>query len=460
MRSLAVRAGWWVLSVGTMVGLWELAAALDLINRVILPPPSVFVTEIQNQAQFLLPQIGVQRIGGNFVALTAIWASLLRIMSGLALAFIAAVLIGSLAFSLRVFHKLTYPAITLLAPIAPVAWIPFALVAFGIGDGAAIFVVFVGIFFVLELAAVDGMKYGDDHYRVSAGVLAASRRQVVRRGSFPAILPRVFVIVRGDVVGEWVSSVGIVIGIWEITAALGLINTIILPAPHKFVAEIRDQSQFLMPQPGVTAIPLHSAVFTAIGASLRRVLIGLLLGSLAAVLTGSLAFYLRLFRNLTFPTITMLAPIAPAAWIPLAILAFGMGDGAAIFVVFVGIYFTLTLATLNSMNNVDQVYVNTARVLGASRRQIMWHVIFPAILPNLFVVLRMNFFAAWMGVLAAEMVGVRTGLGAVVVMGRQMMNMNLTFLGMAIIGLVGYLLDVGLGLLQKRVLWWRSAARV
>jgi NitT/TauT family transport system permease protein len=90
----------------------------------------------------------------------------------------------------------------------------------------------------------------------------------------------------------------------------------------------------------------------------------------------------------------------------------------------------------------------------------MWHVIFPAILPNLFVVLRMNFFAAWMGVLAAEMVGVRTGLGAVVVMGRQMMNMNLTFLGMAIIGLVGYLLDVGLGILQKRVLWWKSAARV
>src|SRR5262249_4819278 len=160
-----------------------------------------------------------------------------------------------------------------------------------------------------------------------------------------------------------------------------------------------------------------------------------------------------ILRNLTFPTITMLAPIAPAAWIPLAILAFGMGDGAAIFVVFVGIYFTLTLATLNNMNNVDQVYVNTARVLGARRRQLMWHVIFPAILPNLFVVIRMNFFAAWMGVLAAGMVGV-------VVMGRQMMNMNLTFLGMAIIGLVGYLLDVGLGLLQKRMLWWRSAARV
>src|SRR6266571_287035 len=259
LRLLAERAGWWLLSVGTMITLWELAAALDLVNRVILPPPSVFVTEIQNQAQFLLPQIGVQRIGGNFVALTAIWASLVRIMSGLALAFVAAVLVGSLAFSLRVFHKLTYPV------IAPVAWIPFALVAFGIGDGAAIFVVFVGIFFVLELAAV------------------------------------------------------------------------------------------------------------------------------------------------------------------------------------------------NCMKNVDQHYIDTARVLGASRRQVMWNVIFPAILPNLFVIMRVNLFGAWMGVLTAEMAGVNTGLGTIVLVGRQMMNMNLTFLGMAMIGLVGYLLDAGLAVLQRRVLWWRSA---
>src|SRR6266446_773397 len=268
LRLLAERAGWWLLSVGTMITLWELAAALDLVNRVILPPPSVFVTEIQNQAQFLLPQIGVQRIGGNFVALTAIWASLVRIMSGLALAFVAAVLVGSLAFSLRVFHKLTYPVITLLAPIAPVVWIPFALVAFGIGDGAAIFVVFIGSIF------------------------------------------------------------------------------------------------------------------------------------------------------------------------------------------------TLTLGTVNHMRHVDQHYIDTARVLGASRRQVMWNVILPAILPNLFVIMRLNLFGAWTGVLAAEMVGVNTGLGTIVMVGRQMMNMNLTFLGMAMIGLVGYLLDVGFGLIQTRVLWWKSTAQL
>jgi NitT/TauT family transport system permease protein len=87
-------------------------------------------------------------------------------------------------------------------------------------------------------------------------------------------------------------------------------------------------------------------------------------------------------------------------------------------------------------------------------------VIFPAILPNLFVIMRINLFGAWMGVLAAEMVGVRTGMGAIVVAGRQMMNMNLTFLGMAMIGLVGYLLDASFGLIQKRILWWRSSVQL
>ncbi|MGH8065552.1 MAG: ABC transporter permease [Candidatus Entotheonellia bacterium] len=258
----------------------------------------------------------------------------------------------------------------------------------------------------------------------------------------------------------WVLSVGIVMAIWEIAAALHLINAVILPPPHVFIAELQNQAQFLMPQVGVQRIGLHFAALTAIWATLRRVLIGLVLAFATALIIGSLAFYLSIFRHLTFPTITLLAPVAPAAWIPFAILAFGIGDSAAIFIVFVGIFFTLTLATVNNMNNVDQVYINTARVLGASRRQVLQHVIFPAILPSLFIIVRMNLFGAWMGVLGAEMVGVRTGLGAVVVVGRQMMNMNLTFLGMAMIGIVGYLLDVGLSLIQRRVLWWKSSAQL
>jgi ABC-type nitrate/sulfonate/bicarbonate transport system permease component len=222
----------------------------------------------------------------------------------------------------------------------------------------------------------------------------------------------------------------------------------------------QHQAQFLLPQVGVRRIGGNFVALTAIVASLRRVLAGLALAFVAALLTGSLAFYLKVFHKLTFPMLTLLAPIAPVAWIPFALVAFGIGDGAAIFVVFVGIFFTLELATVQSMYNVEQLYINTARVLGANRHQVLRYVIFPAILPNLFVIMRLNLFGAWMGVLAAEMVGVNTGLGTIVLVGRQMMNMNLTFLGMALIGLMGYLLDTGFALVQRRVLWWRSAAHL
>jgi ABC-type nitrate/sulfonate/bicarbonate transport system permease component len=166
LRLFAANAVWWVLSIGIVVAVWEGAAALQLIDPLILPPPHLFIAEIQQQAQFLLPRIGVQRVGANFVALTAINASRQRVLIGLLLAFIASLLIGSFAFYIDVFGKLMLPAVTLLAPIAPVAWIPFALVAFGIGDGAAIFVVFIGIVFTLTLGTVHHMTHVDDEYEL------------------------------------------------------------------------------------------------------------------------------------------------------------------------------------------------------------------------------------------------------------------------------------------------------
>lgn len=258
----------------------------------------------------------------------------------------------------------------------------------------------------------------------------------------------------------WVISLGLFIGIWELITVLGWTNTLILPPPHEFIAEISNQEQFLAPKIGVERTGGNFVLLTAVVATLKRVVIGLVLGFVAALGVGGLACYFDLFGKLTLPVITLLAPIAPIAWIPFAIMAFGIGDGAAVFVVFIGIFFLLTLATVNAIRNVNQLYINTARVLGASRRQVMFKVILPAIIPDLFFILRINFFAAWMAVLAAEMVGVNTGLGAIVMVGRQMFNAKLMFLGMAVIGLVGYLLDVGFRQVQKRVLWWKGASQL
>ena len=179
----------------------------------------------------------------------------------------------------------------------------------------------------------------------------------------------------------WVLSIGIVVTVWEGAAALQLIDSLIFSQPHLFI----------LPWIGVQRVGANFVALTAIIASLQRVLIGLLLAFIASLLIGSFAFYIDVFGKLMLLAVTLLAPIASVAWIPFALVAFGIGDGAAIFVVFIGIVFTLTLGTVHHMTYVHQVYINSARVLGASRRQVMFHVILPAILPNLFVIMRINF---------------------------------------------------------------------
>lgn len=247
---------------------------------------------------------------------------------------------------------------------------------------------------------------------------------------------------------------------WELIALVGLIDTSILPPPHQFLSEIANQEQFLSPEIGATRVGGSFVALTAIFATLQRVFAGIFLGFIAAFTCGLLAAYFKLFGKLTLPTFTLLAPISATAWIPLAILLFGIGNAPAIFIVFIGIFFSLTLATVDCIRNVDQLFINTALVLGANRWQIMRYIIIPAIIPSLFVVLRVNFFAAWASVLAAEMVGVNTGLGAMVMVARQMFNIKLMFLGMTLIGLVGYFIDFCFGQIQERMLWWKGSTRL
>jgi NitT/TauT family transport system permease protein len=192
----------------------------------------------------------------------------------------------------------------------------------------------------------------------------------------------------------------------------------------------------------------------AILASAWRVMAGLAIGFVAAVATGILVSMSGVASAALLPIVRGLAPIAPIAWIPLAIVLFGIGEATAIFVVFTGIYFLLTLSTVAAVQSVDPRLVKTARTYGASTKQVWLWVIFPAILPQVFTMLRINFFAAWMAVLAAEMVGLKNGVGMIIILGREVFNSNLILLGICVVGITGYAVDSALVWIQRRVLWW------
>ncbi len=240
-----------------------------------------------------------------------------------------------------------------------------------------------------------------------------------------------------------------VIAVWEIAAASGWSGAVLFPPPSAFLS-YAVESDFRVGFGG-DAMPIPFAIVV----SALRVLAGLAIGFVAAIATGILISMSGAFADMVMPLIRGLAPIAPIAWIPLGIVLFGIGNPTAVFVVFMGIYFILTISTVASIKSVDQRLIKTARSFGASKAQVWARVIFPAVLPQVFTMLRINFFAGWMAVLAAEMVGTKNGLGMMIILGREMFNTKLILLGMCMVGATGYAVDVLLTQIQRRVLWWQ-----
>lgn len=256
----------------------------------------------------------------------------------------------------------------------------------------------------------------------------------------------------------WVASVALFTGLWEFSWYMGWANPMLLPPPHMFLQDILlvgklfDKSTRLG---NPTAGLIVWTIAKTIGASTLRVIIGLAVALAGSLAVGMAIRFLPLFGRLILPVINLLAPVSPIAWLPIAMLIFGLGNAPAIFLVYIALFFIMTLATLNLIDTLPPAFIQVARIMGASRLQIFIQVILPAILPGLFVVLRLNLFAAWMIVLIAESVGVGGGLGLVVIISRNTFDAQLAFFTMFIIGVVGFALDVGLRVIQRRVLYWK-----
>lgn len=255
----------------------------------------------------------------------------------------------------------------------------------------------------------------------------------------------------------WSASILVFMGLWEAAWAFGFANPMLLPPPHIFLQDFLVQGKFFNPQvrmsdasPGVIAL----AVVTTVAYSTLRVLSGLALGFVISVAVGAAVRYAPLFGKLVMPMVLLLAPVSPVAWMPVALFIFGIGNAPAIFLVVIALFFIMTLATVSMIDSVNPTYLHVARIMGATRRQILFQVILPAILPGLFLILRLNLFAAWMIVLIAELVGVGSGLGQVVMVARNTFNSQLAFFTMTVIGLTGFALDVGLREIQRRLLYW------
>ena len=210
---------------------------------------------------------------------------------------------------------------------------------------------------------------------------------------------------------------------------------------------------------GIVDLVQHGLLLKYVVASLFRVTWGFGLAALLAIPLGLMLGWYRRGEMAFNPLVQVFRPISPLAWIPIAILWFGVGDVAAIFLIFVGCFFPLLLTAMSAVHGIPAVYFNAGRNFGLSSSAFVSRVLYPAVLPQLLTGMRITLGIAWLVVVAAEMISVNSGLGFLIVDARNAGNRyDLVVAGMVMIGAIGLLLDLGMrSVEQMKSFHWSSS---
>lgn len=208
---------------------------------------------------------------------------------------------------------------------------------------------------------------------------------------------------------------------------------------------------------GAFELAQDGSLWEHISASLFRVGSGFGLALLLAIPLGLwMGWVGGAYRTLN-PIFQMLRPISPIAWIPLAILWFGVGDVSPIFLIFISSVFPMIVQTTSGVHTIERRYLRAAANFGVSRGVLFRQVVIPAVLPEIIVGMRIGIGVAWLVVVAAEMIALRSGLGYLIMDSRNAGNRyDLVIASMIIIGIIGLLLDGITRLLERlKTVRWR-----
>jgi NitT/TauT family transport system permease protein len=235
----------------------------------------------------------------------------------------------------------------------------------------------------------------------------------------------------------------VLVGIWQWASTEGILPSYLLASP-------------LETAKGFWEILLDGTLFSSLRASLFRSVSGFVIATTIAVPFGILIGWFKQVRQSTHLTLLILIPIPITAWVSIAILWFGLGDRSAIFLVTLGASVPILINTIHGVEWVDALYIEAARTLGTGPREMLWRIILPAALPNIFTGLRLGLRNSWAGLVIAEMIGARSGVGYLIWDSRLTMRSDLLIVGMLLIGFLGLVSDQLMSQLSKVVLRWHE----
>ena len=241
---------------------------------------------------------------------------------------------------------------------------------------------------------------------------------------------------------------GVVIFIlWTIATRNGRISSIIFPSPTEVWNSFLD-----LLKNGYKGYTLWQHLF----ASLRRLFIAFFIAVITAIPLGLLSGYSQKIRAVLEPIIAFIRPLPPLGYYTIIILWMGIGDSSKILLLFIGGFAPIYLSCVAGVTRVKIDYINRARTLGASKRQIFFYVIFPSALPDIFVGLRNAMSCIYATSVAAEMVAAVSGIGWMVLDASKYMRSDVIFVGIIIMGITGIIIDKMLLYTEKKIVFWKG----
>jgi NitT/TauT family transport system permease protein len=233
----------------------------------------------------------------------------------------------------------------------------------------------------------------------------------------------------------------IILIIWAIlTTYTGIIPSYLIPSPQEVFAAFKS-------------LLMNGTLISDSVDTITRVIIGFVVAAIVAIPLGIIIGWSKTVENYLSFLIGILRPIPPIAWIPFAILWFGLGLGSAIFIIFVGSVFPILISTADGVKRIDKVYIESAYTLGANQLQTIRKVVFPAALPNIITGLKVGMGIALMCTVAAEMIGSNNGLGYLILTATSMLDSASAIVGMLAIGVIGLTFEYIFTRMEKKLNW-------
>jgi taurine transport system permease protein len=255
--------------------------------------------------------------------------------------------------------------------------------------------------------------------------------------------------VMGEGSSLWMSfaSVAAMLGLWWVATHAGWIKPLFLPKPETI--------WFAFKQAANGDLDNHTLA-VHFGWSMYRVFSAFLLAVLIGIPVGIAMGVSRFARGFFDPPIEFYRPLPPLAYLPLMIIWFGIGEGAKIMLLFLAIFAPVALAARAGVKSVSQEQIQAALSMGATKRQVIQHVIIPGAMPEILVGLRIGMGVGWTTLVAAEMVAADAGLGKMVFNASNFLRTDVVILGILAIGVVAYVFELLMRWIEKRAVPWKG----